>query len=235
MPTAKGKICTPDMYQFFKKDLEKEEKKLIIIRDNCLRMIEKSKQNEKIIVAYYRKELSDANNAMENINNILKKIKKTFFSRIIGEHNQMVFIAMLNGHVWRPGHRLGEIGVSEIKRSFNKKTKSGEIKLHIDWKATNEMWKETGVRKGHIYFTNDSYCCVKWRRNTSQLKNKSGYKFSLTTGENGNKKRASKFFRENPHLSVYYLYEEGNKENPRLKNKVQRLKPNINDLQFSIG
>ena len=141
MPTAKGKICTPDMYQFFKKDLEKEEKKLIIIRDNCLRMIEKSKQNEKIIVAYYRKELSDANNAMENINNILKKIKKTFFSRIIGEHNQMVFIAMLNGHVWRPGHRLGEIGVSEIKRSFNKKTKSGEIKLHIDWKATNEMWK----------------------------------------------------------------------------------------------
>ena len=236
MPTPKGKIATPDIFNFFKADLKKEEIKLLAIKENCLQMIEKSKNDEKIIVSYYRKELKNTEASIDNINNILKKINKNFFSQILNEHNQMAFIAVLNGHVWKPGHKLGEIGVSEIKRTFNKKTLSGDIKLQIDWGETYKMWKETGVRKGHIYFTSDTYCCVKWRKNTSQLKNKSGYKFSLTKGQNGNKKRASKFFRENPHLTAYYLYEEADKERPSFKKKTHRLKPpDLNDLQLGIG
>ncbi len=228
MPTAKGRVNAKDMYNVFVFELKKSIDSNRNIISNCERMIEKSEIDQRILSVFYKSEKKKAEQKIKEIEAIISRINYNTYKKILLSFNEAMFTCVLHGHAWQMGKKIGVIGTSLVERNINV-SRNGHYNLHINWGATKEHRKNGGGEKDLIYWTTPNYSCVKWRKNTSMLKNKSGYKFRLNHGNYGAKKRASKFFKDNPHLSVYYLHEK------TMKDRIQRIKPNIDDIPISIS
>lgn len=98
------------------------------------------------------------------------------------------------------GNNLGRIAGRRVERNFANK--------QVNWKASEEKWEKTGVRKGPVYFTDDEWVRIGWTK-TGKLKNRFLYRFSPAEGNStgqGFKLEFTNANMENPFLKQRYEY-----------------------------
>lgn len=107
---------------------------------------------------------------------------------------------IIEGQALMMGSSLGRIAARRVER--NQKTKT------IDWKATTEMWKSTGERKGLLYRLDEDWVRIGWEK-SSRIKNERFYRFTPAEGNKsgkGFKLEFSKANEENELLKYKYRF-----------------------------
>lgn len=65
--------------------------------------------------------------------------------------------------------------------------------LTVDHNSTRQLRKEDPTFTGVVYFTDDWWCRILWKKSRAKLKNKSKWSFRPTRGEKGMKKKLARF------------------------------------------
>lgn len=118
------------------------------------------------------------------------------YRTILETFNKKLADRILEGEKFNLGHRLGYIYIKKIKRTPSSKV--------INWSETKALWKEEGIKKGFVYYTDDYYYRWNWEKKKAQVKNKSVYKFVPTGGKLGLKNKLVKVLKSNPFASTLY-------------------------------
>ncbi len=141
------------------------------------------------------------------INNVESPLNYTVFRLIMERFYGILTEKIIQGGVYKMGHRLGDIRIRKIdyKLRFNK---DGKVKNPpIDWKATNEL-KAKGVNKW-VFYESDYYLRWSWckRHGKCTVPNQSAYSFTPTSDSKyqlGNKRRLAKANQANSLLHLNY-------------------------------
>lgn len=127
---------------------------------------------------------------------IKEMMSYTRFKAIIANYFKGAAQYIIDGRSLRLGHSLGRIAGNRVERNHGTKT--------VDWGKTMEMWKKKGERKGLVYFIDDDWARIGWRK--GKVKNIAFYRF---TPAEGNKKEDNEGFQK--------MFSRANKQNKLLK------------------
>lgn len=135
------------------------------------------------------------------VNRVIEVISYPRYRAIVEEWFNGAAHYIIQGSVLTLGNRLGRIAPRRVERNFKNE--------QIDWKATKAMWERKGERKGLVYFTDEEWIRIGWKK-TGKLKNSFLYRFSPAEGntltQRGFKKEFSQANRENPLLKLKYEF-----------------------------
>lgn len=122
--------------------------------------------------------------------------------------NEMISDEIVEGKIFSPGHKLGDISVVKVQRNYEKP--------RINWPESHKLKKEileqggapreAGSEEGEdwlVFYTDDWYCRFHWNKFSCQLQNKTVYSFHATRGAKGVKRKLQDRLAANPlhHLS----------------------------------
>lgn len=137
----------------------------------------------------------------KGINKVIEVISYARYRVIIEEWFSGAAKYIINGEALTLGSRLGRIAPRRVERNFKNE--------QVNWKATKEMWERKGERKGLVYFLDDDWIRIGWRK-TGKLKNSFLYRFSPAEGntitQRGFKKEFSQANRNDPNLKMRYEF-----------------------------
>lgn len=104
------------------------------------------------------------------------------------------------GAVLSMGHNLGRIAARRVERNYANK--------QVDWQKTHDMWEKKGERKGLIYFLDEEWTRIGWKR-AFKLKNQKVYRFTPAEGNRTNDMGFKKYFSKcnKEDASLKYRYE----------------------------
>lgn len=143
------------------------------------------------------------------VNKVIEVISYPRYRTIVEKWFSGAAKYIINGEALTLGNRLGRIAPRTVERNFKNK--------QIDWKATKAMWLKKGERKGLVYFIDDEWSRIGWKK-TGKLKNSFLYRFSPAEG---NTKNQTGFKLE---------FSRANTADPFLKDKYEFF-PYIKDIE----
>lgn len=105
-------------------------------------------------------------------------ISYTRFKMILSEWFKGATAYIINGYRLQLGNKLGYIAGRRVERNHGNK--------QVNWEASEAKWKKTGIRKGPVYWTDDEWVRVGWKK-TDAIKNGYLYRFSPAEGNKSKK------------------------------------------------
>lgn len=205
------------------KRIEEHKRKL----EACETFIDNVRQKKiDLNVSYYEITAKRLRKSIAEMEFWKEKVSDGLFARLLRDFNFHMIVALVNGYTWNLGIKMGRMAVSEIERTY-KYDKNGNIIYPIDWVKTKEKWANGGTGFEHI--TSPTYNRIKWQWWTAKIRNYKIYSFKMVTTRKV-KNFVSSFFKNNPHLRVYYNFEQSKEHNQRGYTGYRKMTREINDL-----
>jgi hypothetical protein len=128
------------------------------------------------------------------------------FKLIVTSMFEMAKDRIIQGEALQLSNSLGVIFAKRVDRDHSKK-----VINYAKTKLYPKVWseeKQRMVRSKIVYFTNDDWCRIGWRKLNKALRNLGVYEFDPTTGDSKGKKGFKQMFAEalkkNPSLKFKY-------------------------------
>jgi hypothetical protein len=177
-------------------------------------------------VNYYKIRASRSKRILGEMVEWKERMKKREFGELLKDFNFHMIVALVNGYTWNLGNKLGRLGTSEIERTI-RYDKNGDMILPIDWVESKKR-KERG-ELGLVKIFSPTYNRIKWQWWFATVKHGSIYSFRMSKATKI-RRFVSSFFKENPHLRVYYTFEQSKEGNQRGYRGYRRMIRQLDDL-----